>query len=93
MAIMQTHEPTLSMVDGTSALYKYDIKSQNIVISLLITITFSAAILNCRSVKQLHTSKPVIGSTSMGGRVIRNEPLVLMVLGQAREILERTGWL
>lgn len=29
----------------------------------------------------------------MGGRAIRSEPPVLMVSDQAREILERTGWL
>ena len=61
MAGMQTHDPVLSVDYVTNDLTKYDINSQIIVISLLIVVTFSAVVLNCRSVKQLHTSEAVKG--------------------------------
>jgi len=86
------------MVDRTNALIIYDINSQNIGISLLIVAIFFAAILNYGSVKQLYTSEPVIGTTTMGGTPmgggdITNEPPIFMVSYQACAILERAEWL
>lgn len=55
------YEPALNILDETNALTIYDINPQNNIISRLIALMFSIAILNCESAREVHASEPFRG--------------------------------